>query len=147
MNHLSTLLALTIVFSSLGYEYEFRLSQCLQKHSITCVGEFGVHVVCKGRGCGHDCTCYSLHIGEKQLREQECDKTPDCKLEIPIGELLEWIGGTHASLSCCNLTNIVVSNFFEFAPHLPVLESDLFCMYFTCKALPPTVLRHIFVGE
>lgn len=112
MNHLSTLLALTIVFSSLGYEYEFRLSQCLQKHSITCVGEFGVHVVCKGRGCGHDSTCYFLHIGEKQLREQECDKTPDCKLEIPIGELLEWKGGTHASLSCCKLTNIVVSNFF-----------------------------------
>ena len=45
-----------------------------------------VLVMCNGRVCGHVCTSYSLHIGEKQLREQECDKTPDCKLEIPISE-------------------------------------------------------------
>lgn len=45
-----------------------------------------------------------LHIGEKQLREQECDKTPDWKLEIPIGEFTGVKRNTHTSLSWCDCT-------------------------------------------
>ena len=29
-----------------------------------------------------------VHVGERQLQGQECDKTPDCRLEIPISKFI-----------------------------------------------------------
>ena len=61
---------------------------------------------------------FTSRIGEKQLREQECDKTPDCKLQIPIGEFIGVKRDT-CTLHCLAATiqTTLVSDLISSAPH------------------------------
>lgn len=78
-------------FSSVGYEYELILREKLQNRGIPFLGKNGKKVIFFSFLASLIPLYYNVILkimffeGEDDMRSRGYDKTPDCKLEIPIG--------------------------------------------------------------
>lgn len=79
---------LNCCYRSIGYEYELILRERLQNRGIPFLGENGFVLKLVRIVCFNTFSVFHFHLkGEDDMRSRGYDKTPDCKLEIPIGNL------------------------------------------------------------
>ena len=94
---------LNCCYRSIGYEYELILRERLQNRGIPFLGRimalfWGLFKF------DNEITFPCFHLkGEDDMRSRGYDKTPDCKLEIPIGECERYFSDVDEQAKWLNL--------------------------------------------